>query len=201
MVNTSNVIYELIKKSGSFETTKIEEVEEVIDYGLEKNEENYQKVALEYLEERGFAKRIDNLDRAKQHVIESSAFSDTVCVRKRREIVEDLLAEAEDSDLDRLATVSILEKLIKIDEKLTRLSCPRYEYAVEVVSEVLTEADNFGASLTEFESFEMMLNRYASSGWHVQSITAREGANNKKISMTGFSANTKQVVVVFERLR
>lgn len=200
MINTNNILYNIIKKCNSFDTSYVNEIEEVIDYGLEKTEENIQKVALEYLDEKGFARRPDNLNHAKQYVMESSEYSDTVCVRKRREIVEDLLEDAEDAELDRLAQASMLEKLQSIDTKLTKLTCPRYEYAVEIVPEVLTDADNMGASLTQFESFQMMLNRYASAGWHVKTITSREAANHK-ISMTGFSAKTSQVVVVFERLR
>ena len=50
MVNTSQIMADMIKKSGSIETNRIEEIEEVVDYGLEKTEENIQKVALEYLE-------------------------------------------------------------------------------------------------------------------------------------------------------
>jgi len=201
MINTNHILYNIIKKCNSFDTSYVNEIEEVIDYGLEKTEENIQKVALEYLDEKGFARRPDNLNQAKQYVMESSEYSDTVCVRKRREIVEDLLEDAEEQDLDRLIQASMLDKLLSIDAKLTKLSCPRYEYAVEIVPEVLTDADNIGgASLSQFESFQQMLNRYASAGWHVKSITSREAANHR-ISMTGFSSKTSQVVVVFERLR
>lgn len=200
MVNLSQIMYDMIKRSNCIETSYVNEIEEIVDTGLEKTEENIQKVALEYLDEKGYARRVDNLDRAKQHIIESSMYSDTVRVRKKREMVEDLLLEADAQELEKLTDVCVLDKLQKIDEKLEKIANPQYEYAVEIVSEVLTDADNLGGSLTEFESFQMLLNRYARAGWRVVSITARE-ANNHKISMTGFSTQTKQVVVVFERSR
>ncbi len=200
MINSTQIMYDVIKKSNCFETVNVNEIEEVVDTGLEKTEDNIQKVALEYLDERGFARRIDNLERAKQHVQESSMYSDTVCVRKRREISEDMLAECEEEELAKLVEACLLDKISKVDEKLTRLSQPRYEYAVEIISDILTEADKAQGSLSEFESFQMLLNRYASAGWKVQSITARETTNHK-ISMTGFTSQTKQIVIVFERLR
>ena len=200
MISASQVMYDLIKKSNSFSTVTVNEVEEVVDTGLPKTEDNIQKVALEYLDEKGFARRVDNLDRAKQHVIDSSQFSDTVCVRMKREMNEDLLSDCEDEDLLKLVEASLLDKLTRVDEKLIKLSCPRYEYAVEIVSDILTDADKSQGSLSEFESFEMLLNRYASAGWKVKSIIPRETTNHK-ISMAGFSTQTKQIVIVFERLR
>lgn len=192
-------MYDMIKKSGSIQTNRIEEIEEVVDYGIEKTEENIQKVALEYLEEKGFAMREDNLLRAKQHVIESSKYSDTVCVRKRREISDDLLMDAEEEDFEKLTDAVILDKLTKIDEKLKKLSAPRYEYAVEVVDDIRTEIVGRQASLTQNETFQNLLNRYAQAGWRVANITSRESTNHK-LSMTGFSTTTRQVVVTFERM-
>jgi len=199
MINTNQIMYDMIKKSGSIQTNRIEEIEEVVDYGIEKTEENIQKVALEYLEEKGFAMREDNLLRAKQHVIESSKYSDTVCVRKRREISDDLLMDAEEEDFEKLTDAVILDKLTKIDEKLKKLSAPRYEYAVEVVDDIRTEIVGRQASLTQNETFQNLLNRYAQAGWRVANITSRESTNHK-LSMTGFSTTTRQVVVTFERM-
>lgn len=199
MIDTRRILYDVINGSNSFDTTCINEIEEVVDYGLEKTEENIQKVALEYLDEKGFARRVDNLDRAKQHVMESSEYSDTVCVRKRREMEEDLLLDAEEEDLEKLSYACMVEKLTKITEKLTRVAYPRYEYTVVVISDILTNDDKVQGSLTDFESFEMMLNRYARAGWKVNHIGIREG-HNHKITMSGFSSSTKETVVVFERL-
>lgn len=198
MVDINQIMYDMIKKCNCIETSSVNEIEEVIDTGLEKTEENIQKVALEYLDEKGYARRIDNLDRAKQHIIESSLFSDTVKVRKKREMVEDLLSEADEIELQKLTNICMLDNLLKMNEKLDKLANPKFEYAVEVVNDVLTDADKPSGSLQEFESFGMLLNRYSQAGWRVINITSREAANHK-ISMTGFSSQTKQVVVVFER--
>lgn len=199
MANLNGIMYDMIKKSGCITTSNVNEIEEIVDTGLEKTEENIQKVALEYLDEKGYARRIDNLERAKQHIIESSLFSDTVRVRKKREMVEDLFQEADEEDLQKLMQICNLDSLLKVNDKLDKIINRQYEYAVEVVNDILTDADRVGGSLSEFESFQMLLNRYASAGWRVVSITAREANNGHKISMTGFTTQTKQVVVVFER--
>ena len=119
-------------------------------------------------------------------------------MRKRREINDDLLADADEDDYARIAEAVIVDKLTQIDRKLTMISQPRYEYAVEVVDDILTDADKKQGSLAEFESFQSMLNRYSAAGWKVHSITTKESAKTK-ISMTGFSSTQKQVVVIFER--
>lgn len=194
-------LQDTVKRAGCIETSQVDEIEEIVDTGLEKTEENIQKIALEYLDEKGYARRVDNLERAKQHILESSQFCDTVRVRKKRSIERDLLEEFTDEDLTKLQEICRLEKLINIEEKLDKISNKQYEYAVEIVDDIYTEADNKGGSLTEFESFAMLLNRYAQAGWRAISITAREVKNDRKISMTGFSSQTKQVVVVFERAK
>lgn len=198
MVDVNQIMYDMIKKCNCIETSSVNEIEEVIDTGLEKNEENIQKVALEYLDEKGYARRVDNLDRAKQHIIESSLFSDTVKVRKKREMVEDLLSESDEADLQKLTNICMLDNLLKMNEKLDKIANPRYEYAVEVVDSIMLDSEKPTGTLQEFESFSMLLNRYANAGWQVKSITTRE-TQNHKLSMTGFSSQIKQYVIVFER--
>lgn len=201
MANLNGIMYDMIKKSGCITTSNVNEIEEIVDTGLEKTEENIQKVALEYLDEKGYGHGVENLKFAKQHVIESSLFSDTVRVRKKREMVEDLFQESDDEDLEKLMEICNLDSLLKLNDKLDRIINKQYEYAVEVVNDILTEAERPAGSLIEFESFQMLLNKYAAAGWRVVSITAREANNGHKISMTGFSTQTKQVVIVFERER
>lgn len=201
MVDAEQILYNVIRNSNSFETTYVNEIEEVVDTGLEKTEDNIQKVALEYLDEKGFARRIDNLDRAKQHIIESSQYSDTVCIRRKREICEDMLAECEEEEIDKLLRACTLDKLNQISYRLAAYTCPRYEYTIEVVNDIYTMADkNQGSQLSEFESFDMLLNRYAAAGWQVKSIIPQEIVNHR-ISMSGFTSTQKRIVVVFERMR
>lgn len=193
------MLLETIKKCGSIETNSVNEIEELIDTGLEKTEENVQKAAMEYLEEKGYAFREDNLVRAKQYILDSSNGSDTVRIRKKHSIEEDLLADVEENELDKLNSICVLDKLVSINEKLDRLTNPRYQYAVEVVDDILTEKDRPQASLQQFESFQSLLNRYAEAGWRVVNITARETTNHK-ISMTGFSSTKREIVIVFEHV-
>ena len=199
MVDVNQIMFEMIRKCNCIATNNVNEIEEIVDTGLEKTEENIQKVALEYLDEKGYARRIDNLDRAKQHIIESSMYSDTVRVRKKREMVEDLLTEASEEELEKMLNVCTLDNLMKMNEKMDTLVNRQYEYTVEILSDILSDADNVGNSLTEFESFRMMLNRYAKNGLRMVSVTAREGTNHR-LSMSGFQTTTRQVVVVFERM-
>lgn len=199
MMDVNEMLLEMIKKCDSIETSNVNEIEELIDTGLEKTEENIQKAAMEYLEEKGYAFREDNLVMAKKHIEDSSRFSETVMIRKKHSMEEDLLADLADEDVTKLKDVAILDNLTKINEKLDKLTNPHYQYAVEVVDDILLDKDKPTASLTQFESFQSMLNRYAAAGWHVVSITARE-TKNHKISMAGFSSVTSQVVVVFEHI-
>lgn len=199
MVDVNQILSETIKRCDCIQTNSVNEIEELIDTGLEKNEENIQKIAMEYLQEKGYMLREDNLVRAKQHIEESSLYSDTVKIRKRRVMEEDLLAEAEEGDLQTLKDICMMDQLLKINNKLDAVAAPRFQYAVEVVNDIVLESERPAqGSLQEFESFQMLLNRYAAAGWRVVSITSREAQNNQKISMTGFSKTTKQVIVVFE---
>ena len=199
MVDISQVLNETIRRCDCIQTKSVNEIEELIDTGLEKNDENIQKVAMEYLQEKGYMLREDNLVRAKQHIEESSLYSDTVKVRKRRVMEEDLLSEADKDDMATLKDVCMLDQMLKLNAKLDAVAAPRFQYAVEVLNDIVLESDRPPqGSLTEFESFQMLLNRYAAAGWRVVSITSREAQNNQRLSMTGFSKTTKQVVVVFE---
>ena len=170
-----------------------------MDTGLEKTEDNIQKIAIEYLEEKGYAKSVQNMDMAKKHVNESSAYYDTVHVRRTRRMEQDLLQEAEPEDLDKLRDVCLLDNLIKVNSRLEAMVARRYEYAVEVVDEIQTDNEKSGGTLVEFVSFQTLLNRYAAQGFHVAAVTTREVANGGKLMMAGFSSTKKQTVVVFER--
>ena len=147
MMDVNQILLDMIKKCGSIETSSVNEIEELIDTGLEKNEENIQKAAMEYLEEKGYAFREDNLMRAKKHIEESSQYSDTVMVRKKHAMEEDLLSDVEDADVEKLTQACILDNLIKLNDKLDKMVNPHYQYAVEVLDDVLTDKDKPMANL------------------------------------------------------
>ncbi|MCR5250808.1 MAG: hypothetical protein K6E50_09410 [Lachnospiraceae bacterium] len=199
MVDVNQIMFDLIRKSNSVPTSRVNEIEEVVDTGLEKTEDNVQKIAIEYLEEKGYAKSVQNMDMAKKHVNESSAYYDTVHVRRTRRMEQDLLSEAEPEDLEKLKDVCLLDNLIKVNSRLESLAMRRYEYAVEVVDEIQLDSEKSGGTLVEFVSFQTLLNRYAAQGFHVVTVTTREVPNGGKLMMAGFSSTKKQTVVVFER--
>ena len=200
MIDVNQIMFDMIRKSNTVETSSVMEIEEVVDTGLEKNEDNIQKIAIEYLEEKGYSRSVQNMDMAKQHIMESSEFSDTVRVRKRREIVEDTLSEAEPDELDKLMNVCLLDNLMKVSEKLDALAVSRVEYAVEIVDEIVLDKEKGSNSLMEFVSMQTLLNRYAAQGFHVKSFLTRETGNSGKLMMAGFASTKKQTVIVFERV-
>ena len=199
MIDVNQIMFDMIRKSNTVQTSNVMEIEEIVDTGLEKNEDNIQKIAIEYLQEKGYSQSVQNMDMAKQHIMESSEYSDTVRVRRRREMVEDLLQEAEPEELEKLMDVCLLDNLMKVSEKLDGLSTSRVEYAVEIVDEILLDKEKGGNSLVEFVSLQTLLNRYAAQGFHVKSFLTRETGNSGKLMMAGFASTKKQTVIVFER--
>ena len=199
MIDVNQIMFDMIRKSNTVATSSVNEIEEIVDTGLEKTEDNIQKIAIEYLEEKGYSRSPQNKDMAKQHIMESSEYSDTVRVRKRREMVEDLLQEAEPEDLDKLMNVCLLDNLMKVSEKLDNMQVSRVEYALEVVDEIVLDKEKGSNSLVEFVSLQTLLNRYAAQGFHVKSFLTRESGNSGKLMMAGFAATKKQTVIVFER--
>lgn len=199
MIDVNQIMYDLIKRSGTVETTSVEEIEEIVDTGLEINDDNVQKAATDYLTEKGYARTPQNMDMAKRTVMESSEGSDTVRVRRVRTIVENLLSDIDEKDAANMMNICLLDQLMKVSEKMDTLTNQRYEYAVEIVDEVLLDSEKPQGSLVEFISFQTLLNRYASQGFRVVGFTIREIGNHGKIMMSGFQSMQKQTVVVFER--
>ena len=199
MIDVNQIMFDLIRRSGTVETTSVEEIEEIVDTGLEINDDNVQKAATDYLTEKGYARTPQNMDMAKRNVMESSEGSDTVRVRRVRTIVENLLSDIDEKEASDMMNVCLLDQLMKVSEKMDSLTNKRYEYAVEIVDEVLLDSEKPQGSLVEFISFQTLLNRYASQGFRVVGFTIREIGNHGKIMMSGFQSMQKQTVVVFER--
>ncbi len=199
MIDVNQVMIDMIRRSNSIATSNVNEIEELVDTGLEKTEDNIQQIAMEYLEDKGYSRSIQNMDMAKQHILESSQNYDTVRIRKTRRMVEDLLQEAETEDLEKMVNVCLLDNLMKVSDKIDGLTGGRVEYAVEVVDEILMDNEKSGGSLLEFVSLQTLLNRYASQGFHVVTVTTRETGSGGKLMMAGFSSVKKQTVIIFER--
>lgn len=199
MIDVNQIMFEMIRKSNSVATSNVNEIEEIVDTGLEKSEENIQKIAMEYLEDKGYSKSVQNMDEAKKKIIASSMYSDTVRIRKTRRMEDDLLLEAEPDDVEKLMDICLLDNLMKVNERLENFANGRVEYAVEVVDEILLDNEKTGGSLLEYVSLQTLLNRYAAQGFHVVTITNREIGSGGKLMMAGFSSVKKQTVIVFER--
>ena len=171
----------------------IQEIEEIVDTGLDKTDENIQKMAMDYLTEKGYAKSTQNMDQAKQHIMESSAGSDTVRVRVRRRM------DMDEGDMTKLLATCLLDNMIKINSKMDVLAVQRYEYAVEVLDDIALDSEKPSGSLIEFVSFQTLLNKYAAAGFKVIGFTTREVGNHGKLMMSGFNSTQKQTVIIFER--
>lgn len=199
MIDINQIMLDMIRKSNSVATSSVNEIEEIVDTGLEKTEENIQQIAFEYLDNKGYARSVQNMDKAKQHITDVSQYSDTVCFRKTRRIVEDLLQEAEGDDIEKLMNVCLLDNLMKVNDRLDNISGGRYEYAVEAIDEILLDNEKTGGSLLEYVSLQTLLNRYAAQGFRVVAVTTREMGSGGKLMMAGFTSVKKQTVIVFER--
>lgn len=199
MIDINQIMLDMIRKSNSVATSSVNEIEEIVDTGLEKTEENIQQIAFEYLDNKGYARSVQNMDKAKQHIEDVSQYSDTVCFRKTRRIVEDLLQEAEGDDIEKLMNVCLLDNLMKVNDRLDNISGGRYEYAVEALDEILLDNEKTGGSLLEYVSLQTLLNRYAAQGFRVVAVTTREMGSGGKLMMAGFTSVKKQTVIVFER--
>ncbi|MBO4775581.1 MAG: hypothetical protein J5515_03105, partial [Lachnospiraceae bacterium] len=68
MADLKKLMLDEIRKNTHIQSSYIDETEELIDTGLEKNEDNLAAVALAYLDEKGYRRRVDNLEIAKQKI-------------------------------------------------------------------------------------------------------------------------------------
>ncbi len=200
MIDVNQIMLDMIRKSNSVATSSVNEIEEIVDTGLEKTEDNIQQIAFEYLDNKGYARSVQNMDKAKKHIEDVSQYSDTVCFRKTRRMVEDLLQDAESDDIEKLMNACLLDNLLKVNDKLDNYAGSRYEYAVEAVDEILLDNEKSGGgSLLEYVSLQTLLNRYAAQGFRVVAVTTREMGSGGKLMMAGFSSVKKQTIIVFER--
>lgn len=172
MADLKKMILDELRKSQGVQTETINEMEEYIDTGLEKTEENITEVALNYLDEKGYRRRADNLEYAKQMILNCSEDYDTIIIRRKQVVEEDLFEDASMEELRDALNLCILNNLNTIQEMFDYMLDIQYEYKVEVVSRLFSEADRPKGHLTSdnFETFEEMLNRYAGMGYQLDRI-------------------------------
>jgi hypothetical protein len=171
MADMKQVMLDEVRKNSRIQTSYVAETEELIDTGLAKNEDNIMAAALAYLDEKGYRRRADNVEMAKQMIMEVSEGYDTVIVKKRKVEETDLFEKASINELRDAINVSILDTVTSLDSKLDRIVNKAFEYRVEELTTILTEKDRpHGHLAGDFESFEELLNRYGSAGWELDKI-------------------------------
>lgn len=170
MADLKNLMLEELRKSSLIQTSSIDETEELLDTGLEKNEDNILAAALAYLDNKGYRRRSDNIDFAKNMIMESSEGYDTVIVKQKRVVETDLFEGASREELQDAMDVCKLETLSAIHTKLERMANRRYEYAVEYIDEIQVEKHRPKGKLGDYVSIESILNDYGNKGWELDQM-------------------------------
>lgn len=171
MADLKKVMLEEIRKSSFIQTSSISETEEYIDTGLAKTEENVQMAALNYLDEKGYRRRADNVEYAKRMILECSEGYDTLIIKRKSVVEQDLFEKAGVNELRDAINVCMLNTMSAMNAKLERMANISYEYRVEVVDRLYTDAERPKGHLSgDFETLEELLNRYSHAGWQLDRI-------------------------------
>lgn len=171
MADLKKVMLEEIRKSSFIQTSSISETEEYIDTGLAKTEENVQMAALNYLDEKGYRRRADNVEYAKRMILECSEGYDTLIIKRKSIVEQDLFEKAGVNELRDAINVCMLNTMSAMNAKLERMANISYEYRVEVVDRLYTDAERPKGHLSgDFETLEELLNRYSHAGWQLDRI-------------------------------
>lgn len=171
MADLKKVMLEEIRKSSFIQTSSISETEEYIDTGLAKTDENIQMAALNYLDEKGYRRRVDNLEYAKKMILECSEGYDTVIIKRKSIVEQDLFEKAGVNELRDALNVCMLNTMSAMNAKLERMANISYEYKVETIDAFYTEAERPRGHLSgDFETFEELLNRYSQAGWQLDRV-------------------------------
>ena len=171
MADLRNIMLEEIRKSAMLQTSLVDVTEELIDTGLEKNEVNIRAVAMSYLDERGYRRIAENIELAKQIIIDESKNYDTIIVKKNRVEETDLFEDASNEELRDALNVCMYETLSSIHTKLDRLVNKQYEYKIEVVDALHVDSDRpKGRLMDDFETFEEIMTRMSSKGWELDQV-------------------------------
>ena len=171
MADLRNIMLEEIRKSAMLQTSLVDVTEELIDTGLEKNEVNIRAVAMSYLDERGYRRIAENIELAKQIIMDECKNYDTIIVKKNRVEETDLFEDASNEELRDALNVCMYETLSSIHTKLDRLVNKQYEYKIEVVDALHVDSDRpKGRLMDDFETFEEIMTRMSSKGWELDQV-------------------------------
>lgn len=173
MVDVKKLMLDEIQKNSNIQTSSLDETEELIDTGLEKNEDNLTAVAVAYLDDKGYRRSSLNLEFAKQKILEVSKDYDTIIVQQRRVEETDLFEKATTAELRDALDVCLVRTVSEIFKGVSRMSEKHYEYKTDYVNAIYLEDErpkNGRLGLEEFESLDEKLNRYASEGWELDKM-------------------------------
>ncbi|MCR4647645.1 MAG: DUF4177 domain-containing protein [Lachnospiraceae bacterium] len=170
MVDLKQMMLDEIRKNTRIQSSYIDETEELIDTGLEMNDDNLTLVAFAYLDEKGYRRRVDNVELAKQKIIETSQGYDTIIVKKNRSVEMCIFDKATTAELKDALDVCLVNWVSSINTKLDRLTNKQYEYKVDFIDSLNIESDrprtgHLGAE--EFETLEEKINKHAADGWEL----------------------------------
>lgn len=173
MADLKKLMLDEIRKNTHIQSSYIDETEELIDTGLEKNDDNLTAAACAYLDEKGYRRRVDNVEIAKQKILETSEGYDTIIVKKNRIVETNIFEKATVSELRDALEVCLVNTCSSIHTKLDRLTNKQYEYKVEYVDSLKAEDErpkigHLGGE--KFESLEETLNLHAADGWELDRI-------------------------------
>lgn len=185
MANLKEMMLEEIRKSPLIQDSYVDETEELIDTGLPKTDENIQAAAIAYLDEKGYRRRFDNVEYAKQMIMEVSEDYDTVIVKRRKVTETDLFEKASISELRDAMDVCLLENVSSLNSKISRLVNKEYEYTVTCVDGIKMESERPRGHLAgDFETLEETLNKYAKKGWELDKIHTESTKTNGGVNRT-----------------
>lgn len=181
MANLKQMMLDIIKKNKSIQTSSFDETEELIDTGLPKTEENLQAAAIAYLDERGYRRRFDNVEYAKQMILECSEGYDTIIVKQKRVVETNIFDKSGVAELRDAIEVCNADTVLAINDKLDRLINRRYEYKVRLVTKIFMKSEVTKKALGEnFEAFEDILNQEAEEGWELDRIYTDDNTNTRE---------------------
>ncbi|MBO4309897.1 MAG: DUF4177 domain-containing protein [Lachnospiraceae bacterium] len=173
MIDLKKLMLDEIRKNTRIQSSYIDETEELIDTGLEINDDNLTVVALAYLDEKGYRRRVDNLEIAKQKILETSAGYDTIIVKKNRIVETNIFEKASPAELKDALDLCLVNTVNSIHTKLDRITNKQYEYKIDSIDSFKTEKERPKQGHLGEENFvttEEILNKYAQDGWELDRI-------------------------------
>lgn len=173
MADLKTLMLDEIRKIAQFQSTYLDETEELIDTGLPKDDDNLTAAAIAYLDDKGYRRRTDNLEIAKQKILEISEGYDTIILKKNRVDEKFIFEKANMEEIRDALNLCMVETVYDINVKLDRVVNKQFEYIVDYVDEVRMEFNRPKSTRLgqdEYKTFQEGLNEYAEQGWELDKV-------------------------------